>query len=131
MVSKDGDDDAESQAPPQMIEQPPDIREEIIRFFGKIGHRIVNGGVEEQIDVSQHHQVAQSSGWSQKMEKMMGDLEHVLKSSNGLEMSETRSSDFSKKSHPAMSVVVLKNKSMFLSTTRSHNHRVGLNRWRR
>jgi hypothetical protein len=79
MVSKDGDDDVESQAPPQMIEQPPDIREEIIRFFGKIGHRIVTGGVEEQIDVSQHDQVAQSSGWSQKMETMMRTLKHLLK----------------------------------------------------
>jgi hypothetical protein len=49
---------------------------------------------QEQINVSQHHQVAQSSGWSQKMEKTMGDLQHLLKSSNDLEMSETRSSDF-------------------------------------
>jgi hypothetical protein len=79
MVSKDGDDDVESQAPPQMIEQPRDIREQIIRFFEKIGPSNVTGGVEEQIDVSQHHQVAQSSGWSQKMETMMWNLKHLLK----------------------------------------------------
>jgi hypothetical protein len=79
MVSKDGDDDADSQAPPQMIEQPPDIREEIIRFFEKIGPSNVTGGVEEQIDVSQPHQVAQSSGWSRKMETMMRNLKHLLK----------------------------------------------------
>jgi hypothetical protein len=54
----------------------------------------VNGGVQEQLDVSQHHHVVKSWGWSQKMEKMVGDLEHLLKSSNDLEMSETRSSDF-------------------------------------
>jgi hypothetical protein len=47
LVSTDGDDDEESQAPPQMIEQPRNIREEIIRFFEKIGRHNVTGGVEE------------------------------------------------------------------------------------
>jgi hypothetical protein len=79
LVSTDGDDDEESQAPPQMIEQPRNIREEIIRFFEQIGPSNATGGAQEQIDVSQLHHVAQSSGWSQKMETMMGNLKHLLK----------------------------------------------------
>jgi hypothetical protein len=65
MVSKDAQNHGGSQAPLEIIRQSPVIREKIIRFFGKIGHRTVNGGVQEQLDISQHHHVVQSPGWCQ------------------------------------------------------------------
>jgi hypothetical protein len=77
-VSIDREDDGGCQAPPQIIEQSRDVRHEIVRFFPKNAARNVTGGVEEQVDVYQHHHGAQSSGWSQKMGEMMGDLEHLL-----------------------------------------------------
>jgi hypothetical protein len=93
LVSKDGHDDGESQAPPQIIGQSLDTWDEIIRYVGKIGSPIVTGGAQEQIDVSQHQQVAQSPGWSHKMDKTMGDLNHLRDCSNDRGVFRQRWSD--------------------------------------
>jgi hypothetical protein len=60
-----------------MIERSRDVRDEIVRFFPKNAPRNVTGGVEEQVDVYKHHHGPQSSGWSQKIQKMLGDREHL------------------------------------------------------
>jgi hypothetical protein len=53
----------------------------------------VNDGVEEQIDVFQHSHVLESSRTSQKMDKMMGDLILLFKSSHHLTISRYSSQD--------------------------------------
>jgi hypothetical protein len=70
--------------------------------FSEKSARALTGSVQEQLDVTQHHHVVQSSGWSQKMPRIMRDLKHLLKSSDNLQLSERRSSDFSEYSDTAL-----------------------------